>query len=391
MENTTIRSRLTLARLIALFLSSLLLISCDSAPVRNSTASVLPVSTQVSSDNLIQQQIAAHFASLVQPDGPGFAYLVIRGETMLSSGATGWANIAEQKPNNLNTKFHIGSITKSFTAVAVLQLVEQEKLSLDDPLSRYFKGFPNGDQILLRHLLTHTSGIVDAKPEEAPFKLDEPYPMNDHVDWMKTRKLAFEPGEQWGYGNSAYVLLGLVVERVSGQTLQDYMEEHIFEPLDMQDTVLYDNATAYRNAAVGYSLVDGSYVPALDMYSGNWPGAGAGQSTVGDLHKWNVGLNTGKLLSPAYYRQAITPVQFDDDYKPFVPYGFGLAIEEMAGVTTVGHLGHQFGYHADVIWAPEEKISYVMLSNANQYELIDKHRAAHAVLDIVLNQEHQTH
>ena len=162
----------------------------------------------------------------MQPDGPGFAYLVIRGETMLSSGATGWANIAEQKPNNLNTKFRIGSITKSFTAVAVLQLVEQERLSLDDPLSRYFEGFPNGDQILLRHLLTHTSGIVDAKPEEAPFKLDEPYPMNDHVDWMKTRKLAFEPGEQWGYGNSAYILLGLVVERVSGSQPYGRLNPH---------------------------------------------------------------------------------------------------------------------------------------------------------------------
>ena len=128
MGNTTVRSSITLGTLIALFLSSLLLMSCDSVPVQDSTASVLPVSTQVSSENLVQQQVAAHFASLVQPDGPSFAYLVIRGETMLSSGAIGWANIAEQKPNNLNSKFRIGSITKSFTAVAVLQLVEQEKL-----------------------------------------------------------------------------------------------------------------------------------------------------------------------------------------------------------------------------------------------------------------------
>lgn len=388
MEYLNTRLRCTRVAGIALFLSLFLLVACDNRPATETAgSSPASVSIEAPSENLYQQRIAEHFSSVAPTDGPGFAYLVVSGKSTLASGATGWANIEEQKQINSKTKFRIGSITKPFTAVAVLQLGERGKLTLDDPISRYFEGFPNGSKITLRHLLAHTSGIVDVKREDLPFKLDEPFPMEEHLALIKAKELAFEPGEQWSYINTGYLLLGLVVEQVSGQSLQNYMEEHIFEPLNMQDTVLYDNATTYENAAVGYDLLDGEYIPALDMHSSNWGGAAAGLSTVEDLHKWNVGLNTGKLLNADSYRQATTPVQFAGDYKPFVAYGFGLAMEEIAEVATIGHLGHQFGYHADVLWLPDEQISYVMLSNMNQHELKNKERAAITVLDVVLNSD----
>ena len=252
--------------------------------------------------------LEATLAKLLPADGPGEAVLVARDGKILFSHAYGLADREKQMPATPETRFRIGSVTKQFTAAAILHLVQEGKLSIEDTLAKYFPSYPGGDKITLRQLLNHTSGLHNytAHPDFLT-RVIHPIAPADLVAWFQNDPSDFPPGEQFRYCNTGYVLLGQIVEKVSGLSLGDYLQKQFFGPLGMHDTGVWQNATPPGNAAKGYSLAAGTQLqPALE-WDMSWAG-GAGElySTTGDLWRWTEALQEGKVLSPEGLRAMTT-------------------------------------------------------------------------------------
>jgi len=212
------------------------------------------------------------------------------------------------------TTVRIGSITKQFTASAILKLQEEGKLSVDDKLAKYIPDFPRGDQVTLRELLDHTSGIHDY--------LDEPDFWNHVTDdttteaaieMIKKYPYDFDPGTKWSYDNSGYLLLGYIVQKVSRQNYGDFLRENFFEPLGMTNTGVYRTNLALPHEALGYSLGTNRFErvnwPGVDDDPSWFGGDGALYSTVEDLYRWNEGIFNGRVLDAASLKAAFTPVK----------------------------------------------------------------------------------
>jgi CubicO group peptidase (beta-lactamase class C family) len=214
--------------------------------------------------------------------------LVAHGDEILFQKAYGFANKEENIKNTIDTVFPIGSLTKSFTAISILQLEEEGKLSVEQPLSKYVQGFPNGDDITIHHLLTHSSGIpellnvVDNKNEHSP---------NEIIEQIKNKELEFKPGEKYAYSNSNYLLLGSIIESVSGQSYKDYVKENIFEKADMKSSGFLNSSADY---AVGYENME---KPTRNFHDSLTFAAGDITSTVSDMEKYNQAINNHVLLS----------------------------------------------------------------------------------------------
>jgi D-alanyl-D-alanine carboxypeptidase len=269
----------------------------------------------------------------------------------------GFANREWEIPNTPDTKFRIGSITKQFTAMAVLQLMEASKVKLDDPVKKYYEAAPAAwDKITVHHLLTHTSGIPSytALPNFFRDKARDPLKPAEIVKLTQDKPLEFEPGEKWAYNNTGYVLLGLIIEKVSGQTYADYVRTHIFEPLGMKDSGYDAASVVLKKRAAGYSP-DGTNAPYLDMTLPH--AAGALYSTVDDMLIWDQALYAGKLLSKESYEKMFTPVKND--------YAFGWVVRTFGGRKEIGHGGGIHGFNTSFIRYPAEKVAVVVFSNTN--------------------------
>src|SRR5438270_1219497 len=230
------------------------------------------------------------------------AVLVARGDEVLFNRAYGQANYSLGVPNTPKTRFHIASISKPFTAAAILLLEERGRLSVEDPVSKYVPDFPSGDKISLRHLLTHTSGIVNVNnlPE---YNQASRFPQTPHslIDLFKNKPLNFEPGSKYEYSNSNYNLLAYVIEQVSGKSYSDFLWENIFVPLGLKDTGHDgDAARIIDNAASGYQpkgVAELENAPYLDWSSKT--GNGSLYSTTSDLLRFIRAYSEGKVVSKA--------------------------------------------------------------------------------------------
>jgi CubicO group peptidase (beta-lactamase class C family) len=301
---------------------------------------------------------------LTKGDICGAAVLIARDGKILFQGGAGFADIAKKTPITPETKFRIGSVTKQFTAAAILRLAEEKKLALTDPLAKFFPDFPRGSEITLHHLLTHTSGIhsYTDKPDflsrvhEAiePGKLIASF-QNDPPD--------FAPGASFHYNNSAYFLAGEIVAKVSGKSLGEYLRETFFEPLGMKDTGIYINATPPANAANGYSFIDGKLAPALDWDMSWAGGAGALYSTVGDLFRWNEALYGGRVLNEASLKAQIAPNKLPEGAEGMT-YGYGLVISGVRRMPSIGHGGGLNGWSSELVRLPQQNCTIVALVNA---------------------------
>lgn len=285
----------------------------------------------------------------------GTVFVAKNGKILLCK-AYGMANIENNVPNTINTKFRLGSITKQFTAMAIMQLQEMGKLNIQDSLSKYIPDYPHGQNITIHNLLTHTSGIpnVTAFPEYKRKQI-KPHTLEQLIERFKDRPLDFNPGEKHAYSNSNYILLTYIIEKTSGKKYAEFLKEHIFDPLNMKDSGCDDYRRILKNRAAGYSLINDELANAsyIDM---SFPaGAGALYSTVEDLYRWDQALYTGKLVSKESLDKMFTP--FKDNY------GYGLGIETSPHGKVISHSGGIDGFHTVFRRYVDHNACVIVLSN----------------------------
>jgi CubicO group peptidase (beta-lactamase class C family) len=305
-----------------------------------------------------------YLEKLTKDSLPGLAVLVARDGKIVFQGGFGMADVEQKTPVTTDTKFRIGSVSKQFTAAAILKLAEDGKLALTDPLEKFFPGFPRAKDIPLHQLLTHTSGIhsYTDKPEFIS-KVKEPIAPGKLIEWFRDDPPDFAPGAGFHYNNSAYFLAGEIVAKVSGKPFADYLRETFFEPLGMKNTGVFVNTAPPSNVALGYSMTEGKAAPALDWDMSWAGGAGALYSTVGDLFLWNEALYGGKLLKEASCKVMTTPVKLPRDVDG-MNYGYGVVMAELSRLRVITHGGGLNGWNSDLLWLPDQKCTVVVLGNA---------------------------
>jgi len=301
------------------------------------------------------------------------AVLVARDGLVLFQKAYGLANREYDVPNKLQTKFRIGSMTKQFTAMGVMLLVERGKVRLSDRVCNYIDNCPNAwSGITLRHLLSHTSGIPDFTdfPDDDQFERLPTTPLAA-IARFRDKPLDFPPGQQFRYSNSGYVLLGYIIERASGEKYEDFLRTNIYEPLGMLDSGYDHPWMILKNRANGYARKDGQIVNATFMEMDAPIGAGSMYSTVGDFLRWDQALYTEKLVSRKSLEQLFTP--FEGPYPPNQPlvrglysrhrYGYGWFITKWFGRDLVWHGGLINGFSSAILRYREDRTLVVVLEN----------------------------
>jgi len=308
-------------------------------------------------DELVQNEMQRHPI-------PGLALEIIQNGKPAKIAAYGMANLECRTPVTPETVFEIGSVTKQFTAAAILLLAQEGKLSVDDKISRHLKDTPTSwSNITLRHLLTHTSGLKNYTGLDG-FELTRHLTQAQFIRRMGRESLDFEPGQKWSYCNTGFNLLGYVVENVSGQGYWPFVRERIFDPLGMGSTTQRDPRLIIPHRANGYETNRaGQYVnrdyDLTDVFS-----AGAIVSTVGDLAKWNAGLDDQKLLTAATEQQMWTPVRLNDGSTH--AYGFGWFLDPLQGRQNIGHSGSTSGFSASFQRFPKDGLAVIVLTNSDE-------------------------
>jgi CubicO group peptidase (beta-lactamase class C family) len=293
--------------------------------------------------------------------------LISQDGMLLLNKGYGFKNIKDSLPNEPNTIFQLGSLTKQFTAAAILKLQENKKLSIQDKLSKYFPDYPKGDSITVEHLLTHTSGIYNYTNDPTFMQLEATKPISQEkmLALFKKKPLDFSPGSKWSYSNSGYMLLGYIIEKASKKPYEQYIRKSIFKPLKMNSSGFDFAHSTNPDKATGYDIIMGKESkesPAVD--SSVSYAAGAIYSTTGDLYKWHNGLLGDKILQKASLEKALTP------YKN--KYGYGWSIDTLNGKKLALHDGGIFGFNTFLVRVPEDNILIVLLnnvSNANLYQI----------------------
>jgi CubicO group peptidase (beta-lactamase class C family) len=283
--------------------------------------------------------------------------LVARGETVLLDKGYGFANLEWDIPNSPTTKFRLGSLTKQFTAASILLLQERGKLKVDDPVKKYMPDAPPAwDKVTIYNLLTHTSGIPSFTgfPDYASTEAISTTP-EKLVARFRDKPLEFQPGEKWSYSNSGYVLLGFLIEKISGESYEKFVQENIFGPLGMKDSGYDSNSAIIPRRAAGYEPGDGGPKNAGFVHMSIPFSAGALYSTTEDLLRWEQGLFGGKLLSAASLAKMTTPFKED--------YACGVAVHTVSGHKVIDHGGGIEGFVTFLAYYPEDKLTVVALSN----------------------------
>jgi CubicO group peptidase (beta-lactamase class C family) len=310
--------------------------------------------------------VDAMFTALTPGRSPGVAVLAMRDGAVLLERGYGYASPEHGVKATPETKFRIGSITKQFTAAAILRLQEQGKLSVSDPLSKFMPEYPRGNEITLHHLLTHTSGLhsYTDKPDFLQ-TVTVPIKSEDLIQSFKNDPPDFAPGGKFAYCNSGYFLLGAIVEKVSGQSYADFLRTQFFEPLGMKATGVHTYDAILENEATGYAQEGNVLKKALNWDMSRAGGAGALYSTVGDLARWNEALFNGKVLNEVSLKAAFTPVKVGPPSQPADEgYGYGWAVGKFRGLREVQHGGGLQGFVSQLSRYPGEHFTVVVLVNA---------------------------
>jgi CubicO group peptidase (beta-lactamase class C family) len=308
---------------------------------------------------------------------PGLAVAVIKDGHIVLARGYGLANVEHQVPVKPETVFQSGSLGKQFTAAAVLLLVEQGRLSLDDRITKYLpEGAPRWNAIRVRHLLTHTGGTTDYPPN---FDFRRDYTEDALVKRAAAIPLAFAPGTKWSYSNIGYLLLGALIHRVTGEFYGDFLKTKIFEPLGMATTRIISEADIVTNRAAGYRLVNGE-LKNQDWVSPtlNTTADGSLYLSVLDLAKWDAALYSERILRRASLERMWTPVSLNSGKTH--PYGFGFALGAVRGHRIVEHGGSWQGFRSAIVRFPDDRLTVVLLANLAQ---TDAPKLAHAVAALV--------
>ncbi len=314
-------------------------------------------SSCLAQDNLHRmEQVVQSYVSSKQFMG---SVLVARDQTIVLDEGYGFANLEWNVPNSPTTKFRLGSITKQFTSASIFLLKERGKLEVDDPVKKYMPDAPAAwDKVTVFNLLTHTSGIPSFTgfPDYASTEAIPTTP-EKLVARFRDKPLEFQPGEKWNYSNSGYVLLGYLIEKISGQPYAKFVQENIFNPLGMKDSGYDSNSAIILRRASGYAPSPNGPVNAgyIDM---SIPlSAGGLYSTTEDLLRWEHGLFEGQLLSPASLQKMTTPFKND--------YACGLAVSMVKGRKLIEHDGGIEGFNTQLSYYPDDKLTVIVLGNLN--------------------------
>jgi len=320
-------------------------------------------------------EIAA--AALSERNIPGLSIAVARGGRTVLARGYGCANLEGRVPAAPDTVYQLGSVSKQFTAAAVMRLVERGKVRLDDPLTKYLPDYPTrGNSVLVRHLLHQTSGIREFFTvkgfDEMESGSPEKYSRQDLIDLFKHESFVFAPGERWAYSNSNYTLLGIVIEKASGMTYEQYLQETFFRPLGMTATHSCGARTVGERFARGYVLAEGAYAPAPPVNMNTAVGDGGLCSSVLDLVTWTQALTTGRAVSKASYARMVASERVRRGYKP--DYGYGLSLVPLDGRRRVGHNGDITGFMSALAYYPDADLTVAVLTNRARHwpEVIER-------------------
>ncbi|HVI46193.1 MAG TPA: serine hydrolase domain-containing protein [Chitinophaga sp.] len=296
--------------------------------------------------------------------GPGGVFMVTQHGKPIYQKAFGKANLELNVYLTPENVFQLGSMTKQFTAIAILMLEEQGKLHVNDPVSRYIPDYPSGGKITLHHLLTHTSGIKDFTQMKSlsaiAQKVMTPAMM---VDFFKDEPADFAPGEKFSYNNSGYVLLGYVIELVSGEPYKDFIQQHIFNKAGMRNSYYASDRQVIPNRAYGYHKKDSVYVNKTSISFSVPFSSGALMSTVGDMLKWQNAINTNLLLNAEETKKAFTKYRLNNGEE--FTYGYGWHLREINGTAVRAHGGSVFGFKTMGVYIPCEDIYVIGFSNCD--------------------------
>ena len=332
-------------------------------------------------DNLLIQTIDNLVQETYKPTEPGAAVIVVRDGKILFRKGQGMANLELGVQIEPDMVFRLGSITKQFTAVAILMLAEQSKLALDDSIAKFLPDYPTLDHLItIEHLLTHTSGIKSyTDMPECPPIWRKDLTVEELIDFFKYQPMQFAPGKRWAYNNSGFIMLGAIIEKVSGQTYEQFIQQNIFDPLGMKHSYYDSPLRVISRRVAGYDKGPESYTNAAYLSMTLPYAAGALASTVDDLAIWDSALYTEQLLKQETLQQAFISHRITDGSS--VAYGYGWAISEYKGHRLIEHGGDINGFRTHEIRMPDDRVFVAVLSNLGN---ADSERLAFKIAALVI-------
>jgi D-alanyl-D-alanine carboxypeptidase len=321
-------------------------------------------------------------ADVYKPDIPGAAIIVVKNGQVIFRKGYGLANIELNVPVKPEMVFRLCSVTKQFTAVAIMMLVEQGKLSLSDDLTKFFPDYPTrGKKITVENLLTHTSGINDYLAKLWPERMRQDMRPVKLIELFKNDELEFEPGTRQSYSNSNYVLLGAIIEKLSGKEYGQFIQDNIFTPLGMKHSYYEGVQDLIPNRVSGYIKFEGNFINAPYVSTPQLYAAGALCSSVDDLALWDGAIYADKLLRHSSWEQLFTRYKLVNGTAS--DFGYGWALGQLQGRVIASHAGGVPGFRTFVLRMPEDRVYVAVLSNdepaEEQPEIVARRLAAIAI------------
>lgn len=349
---------------------------------KKATATVAPAENQAAND-----AVDAFFGTFIDPQTPGGVVIVMKDGQIIHQAAYGMANMKKKTPLTVDHQFHLASIGKQMTAMAIMILAEEGKLSYDDTLSTYIPEIAKlSDSMTIRQVLNHTSGMPnysDGITDTLLARVDEPTNADMVAVVSRKRKLHAEPGAEFYYSNVGYDLLAVVIERVSGETYPDFVQTHIFDKLGMTHTFSLPNAKRRKDPLIAISYTGSSQKPEAypsDSLDGIY-GSGSIYSTVGDMALYDEALYSDALVSQKTYKEALKPAVLNDGSKE--AYGFGLEFAKWQNESYVAHSGAWLGFNNDYVRFSKRHFSVIVLLNRD-YDYPNDPRIALKVAEFYL-------
>ena len=295
---------------------------------------------------------------------PGLSVAVLRGDSVVLARGYGYANVEHHVPASDSTVYEVGSISKQFTAAAIVLLSEEGRLGLDDVITQYLpEGSTSWSEVTIRHLLTHTSGISDQSLDTLDFRKD--YAEEELVRLAGAQPLLFKPGASYSYSSTGYTLLGVIIHRVTGESFGDLLRDRIFRPLGMHAARVNSDTAIVPNRSAGYQFEHGT------LKNRDWTSpslsatADRGLSfSARDMSQWAIALNHSKPLGRAGLQASWTPVRLNEGWT--YPYGLGWQLTQQQGYRRIGHSGAWGGFQATLQRYPDFELTVIVLTNLDE-------------------------
>ena len=347
-----------------------------------------PIST---SNTALAKQFDAWLGRHFKPSEPGVAVIATRDGKVIFRNGYGMANIELGVPVKPAMVFRLGSLTKQFTAVAILMLMERGKLALEDRITKYIARYPvHGHKITVEHLLNHTSGIKSYTDMPEFWKdAKEDKSVEEQIAFFKDQPMDFKPGQSWHYSNSGYLLLGAIIEKISGQTYETFLQQHIFDKVGMADThfdlphkIIPGRVQGYSRNPTTNAVENEAYISMTRPHA-----AGSLASSVDDLAKWDAALYTERLLSQHALQQAWTPLTLKNGRHTH--YGYDWGSVPLEDVTVIEHGGGIHGFATHAMRIPERRLYVAALSNTTNPPLDPGFVASYMALGLIGKPHHE--